>query len=325
MPILTSLLAAIIPMLLYLIIIWRMDKYEREPLKLVVYHFLWGAVGAIIFALLGDVLLSYQFEKFIANQQTLSLVETILIAPFVEEITKGFFLVRTIASRKFDNLTDGLVYGGAIPGREVRQGSTMTENFLYFLAYGNTVDSWIAFVIIRSGFSAVMHCIATASFGAFLGMAKFSSPFGKTVLPFCGLLLAMFIHFLWNLSVSFQETYLLGFIFILVIIITFFITFFFSLRKEKEIIIKELIEEVKENRLPEAYISILSSQKRRKAGWIAEEIRKDFINAAVKLAFRKTQYKHTFGKNKMFYWDEVLIYRDRLKQIIEQSMQTISD
>lgn len=320
MQIIASLLAAVIPMVLYLTIIWRMDKYEPEPIKYVIYHFLWGGVGAIILALIGDAFLSYQFQKFIANPRTLSLVETVLIAPFVEEITKGIFLVITVSSLKFDNLTDGLVYGGAIG-----LGFGMTENFLYFLSFGNTFESWISLVIIRSGFSAVMHCIATAAFGAFLGIAKFSPPNKKIFLPFIGIFLAMFIHFLWNFSVSFESTYLFGFIFLLVILLIFIIIFVLSLKKEKNIILAELLEEVELNIIPGAYLSILSSVKRRKRGWFDEETRKDFIKVAVKLAFRKTQYKHSKGDIKQFYLREVIKYRGIINDIIEKSLDTNID
>lgn len=320
MPILASLIAAIIPMVLYLYIIWRMDKYEREPLKAVFQHFIWGAVGAIGLALAGDAFLAYQFEKVIIDPSTLSLVETIFVAPFVEEITKGIFLVFTVASLKFDNLTDGLVYGGAIG-----LGFGMTENFLYFLSYGTTLDTWVALVIIRSGFSAVMHCIATATFGAFLGTAKFSPPVLKVSLPFVGLLTAMFVHFLWNFSVSFESTYTLGFIFLLGIIIAFILVFRLALKKERTIIIDELQDEVASKILPASYLSILITQKRRQAGWISEEFRKDFISVAVKLAFRKTQYKHSLGKNRLFYSNEVTKYRGIIQEIIARSLEPIND
>ena len=69
-------------------------------------------------------------------------------------------------------------------------------------------------VVIRTLFSAVMHCVATASFGAFLGYAKFKRTGYKFALGTVGLLVAMFIHFAWNFSVSFESTALLGFLFL---------------------------------------------------------------------------------------------------------------
>ena len=58
MLIISSILAAIIPMVAYLIIIWRFDRYDREPFKLVLTCYFWGAVGEIIFSLIGSFMLS---------------------------------------------------------------------------------------------------------------------------------------------------------------------------------------------------------------------------------------------------------------------------
>ncbi len=168
MLIISSILAAIIPMVAYLIIIWRFDRYDREPFKLVLTCYFWGAVGAIIFSLIGSFIFSGLLSFFTSSEQQLDHLGTIVVAPVVEEITKGIFLFVIVANRKFDNLTDGIVYGGAIG-----LGFGMTENFLYFISYGTTLSDWIAIVIIRTLFSAVMHCVATAIFGAFLGNAKF--------------------------------------------------------------------------------------------------------------------------------------------------------
>ena len=144
-----SALAAILPMLVYLIIIWRYDRYDREPLGLVLQNYLWGGLGAIFFAIIGSSIIYYILSLFIPNHMQLERTEVILVAPFVEEITKGLFLLIVFSSKKFDNVTDGLVYGGAIG-----LGFGMTENFLYFVAFGGTsFSAWLTIVIIRTLFS----------------------------------------------------------------------------------------------------------------------------------------------------------------------------
>jgi RsiW-degrading membrane proteinase PrsW (M82 family) len=300
MPIIATIIAAIIPTVTYLIIIWKMDSYEREPLKFVIVHFVWGAVGAIIFTISVNQFLSSEIFQYIQNPTTHSLIESIVLAPFVEELMKGLFLLFTITSRKFDNITDGLVYGGAIG-----LGFGMTENFFYFLAFGTTPDTWINLVFIRSGFSAVMHCIATASLGALLGIAKFSLGKKKFILPIAGLFIAIFIHFLWNLSVSFESTYLFGFLFMIFAIIFFIVLFKVSINNEKRIIFDELEEESISYLIPKDHLKILSSDKRNRKDWINEKIRKKYIKAATKLAFRKFQFKNSSGRKKDFYRSEV--------------------
>ena len=98
-----------------------------------------------------------------------SFIAAVIIAPFAEEIVKSAYLFNTYRKNYFDNLTDGLVYGGAIG-----LGFGMTENLMYFSMYNDTFTQWITIVITRSIFSAVMHAIATATVGAFLAKAKFS-------------------------------------------------------------------------------------------------------------------------------------------------------
>lgn len=314
MPALASLIAAVIPMTAYLIIIWRMDRYEREPFGQVFIHFLWGAVGAIIFALIGSGIMSGFFSIFIEQPDSLNLTSTVVIAPFVEEITKGILLFATVNTKKFDNVTDGLVYGGAIG-----LGFGMTENALYFFAYGTNLASWIFLVLIRTIFSAVMHGVSTGTLGAFLASAKFSNSKIKTrLLPYLGLLTAMLLHFLWNFSVSFSNTYIFGILFMLIMIILFFYLFKKSLRKEEKIIREELTEEAEHRIIPVEHIEYLSSNRRNDKTWIDKSIRKEYIQAAVKLAFRKAQFKATFGKRKSFYEKEIDIYREKVIDLLNR-------
>src|ERR1035437_1417288 len=93
--IISSAVAAFVPMFLYLLIIWRLDQYDREPFILVFRNYLWGALGAIFFALVGSYILSFFVSIFIYNKESLTRIETIIIAPFVEETTKGIFLFFT--------------------------------------------------------------------------------------------------------------------------------------------------------------------------------------------------------------------------------------
>ncbi|QQS37434.1 MAG: PrsW family intramembrane metalloprotease [Ignavibacteriales bacterium] len=311
MLIFASAVAAVVPMLLYLSIIWAVDRYDREPIGLVLLNFLWGALGAIILAVIGSSILSSLVSYFLSNKDLLARTETIIIAPLVEEITKGFFLFLTIRNIKFDNMTDGIVYGGAIG-----LGFGMTENFFYFVSYGTSVANWIVIVVIRTLFSAVMHCVATATFGAFLGYAKFKTTGSKFALGVAGLFSAMFIHFAWNFSVSFESTALLGFLFMGFTVIIFTVVFSLSVMSEKKVLFTELIEEVNNGIIPIDHLSILNSSLRRKRGWVDENIRTIYIKAATTLAFRKMQLKNSHGSSKIYYEQEVLHYRNFIGNLL---------
>ena len=307
-----SALAAIVPMSIYLVLIWKFDRYDREPFKLVFTNYLWGALGAIFLALLGSIFLTTIASIFIRDSIQLSRFGSIVVAPIVEEITKGSFLLITISNKKFDNITDGIVYGGAIG-----LGFGMTENFLYFVTYGESVANWIMLVIVRSLFSAVMHCVSTATLGAFLGLAKFKSSPKKVTYVFGGLLIAMMIHSIWNFSLSYENIAPIGFLFMLVSILIFISAFSFSLRNERKTIFNELREETEIGIIPESHLVILSSPQRERKGWLDERTRKTYIKAATTLAFRKVQLKNSSGASKTYYEMDVDNYRDFIKKLLQ--------
>ena len=79
----------------------------------------------------------------------------------------------------------------------------------------------------------MMHCIATASFGAMLGAAKNSGGLLKIIYPLIGISTAMFMHFMWNLTVSFESTFFLGFVFMFFVVLFFLFSFMFLSRMKK--------------------------------------------------------------------------------------------
>ena len=314
MQFIASLLAAIIPILFYLFFLWRFDRYEPEPIGIVLKHFLWGAIGAIIFGITVSSFFVTDNNFIFVSSEVTSLLAVVLIAPIVEEIGKGLFLVISAKKDYFDDMTDGIVYGGAIG-----LGFGMTENFMYFLMYDDNFINWLSIVIIRSIFSATMHAIATATFGAMLAKAKFTTNKShKIILPFLGLLLAMIFHATWNFFVSGEFTYGIAILFMIVLIISFLLVYRYSLKLEKEIILAELEEEIDRINFPREHISIISTSKKFRRNWINNKIRKKYANLATKLAFRKHQVKHSSGTRKENYNADIETYRKLLADIIER-------
>lgn len=308
----SSFIAAVVPAAFYVLFIWIMDKYDREPLRLVLLNFFWGSAGSVIFAMTGSLILEKGITAFIHDIKNPELIGPLVVAPVVEESTKGIFLLFTIARKEFDNITDGLVYGSAIG-----LGFGMTENFLYFISYGTDLATWVVLVITRSLFSAVMHGISTGTFGAFMAMAKFGKKGERIFYPAAGLILAMLIHFTWNFNVKESLTIFSGFIFIIFLAIVFLAVFRFSLWKEKEIIAAELQEEADNNLFPGVHIGQLVSAGFRKKGWIDERIRREYSKSLVTLAFRKMQFRNSYGKNEMFYRNEIDTCRNKIKTLLD--------
>ncbi|PJA98784.1 MAG: hypothetical protein CO128_05545 [Ignavibacteriales bacterium CG_4_9_14_3_um_filter_30_11] len=311
--ILVSAIIAIVPMLIYLLLIWQFDRYDREPISLVLLNYFWGAVGAIFLSYIGSNYLLKFIGIFVQDPQTLDYSQTFIAAPLVEEITKGLFLFFTVQNIKFDNLTDGIVYGGAIG-----LGFGMTENFLYFITYSDTLSQWLTIIIIRTLFSAVMHGVATATFGAMLGYSKFKPTNSKIFYTLIGISNAIFIHFAWNITVSFESTALLGFLFLIFSVSIFIVIFSISLSREKKIIYTELKGEFELGLIPEAHLNILNSVSRTRKGWIDESIRKTYTRSATTLAFRKLQFKNSVGRSKFYYEKEVEHYRNFIKKLLDE-------
>ncbi|HJY64379.1 MAG TPA: PrsW family intramembrane metalloprotease [Ignavibacteria bacterium] len=317
---------SVIPMLFYLVIIWWMDRYEREPFWLVSLNFLWGATGAIIFGIIGSIIMGLGVSEFIyqfANDSDAGVLQqlsgAVVVAPIVEESTKGIFLLLIAMSRHFDGPVDGAVYGGA-----VGLGFGMTENFLYFMSFPKDYTSLLLLIVIRTLFSAVLHCCTQAVFGAAIGYAKFRGFLAKLLVIPLGLAVAMFMHFMWNLTVSFNSTALIGFVFMIFSVIIIFTIFQFAVYKEGKIILRELTDEANTTGyIPKEHLAhIPYTSKRFKKGWLPAGInQKDYVKTSIKLAMRKNQVKSVSQKSKISYNREIESLRKRIYVMVFQSNQ----
>lgn len=312
---------SVVPMIMYLIIIWWMDRYEREPFWLVSLNFFWGATGAIVFGIIGSMIMGLGVTEFIyqfANESDAgtfnNLAGAVIVAPVVEEITKGVFLLMISFSRHFDGPVDGAVYGGA-----VGLGFGMTENFLYFMSFPQDYAGLFVLIIIRTLFSAMLHCCCQAVFGAAIGFAKFKGLFAKiTIIPL-GLGIAMFMHFMWNLTVSFNSTALIGFAFMIMSVIIIFVVFQFAVYHDGRIIHRELTDEANTTGyIPKEHLLHLPfTSKRHKKGWLTAGInQKEYVKAAVKLAIRKNQLKSLKSTGNSFYSREVEMLRSKIYSML---------
>jgi RsiW-degrading membrane proteinase PrsW (M82 family) len=301
-----SLLGATVPMLIYLLLWWKFDKNAHESVKLVLAHFVLGATVAIVLGIIGSKILSFPLFYLLSKEQA-GLLTKVFIAPFVEELSKASILFYTINNKNIDNLTDGLIYGGA-----VGLGFGTTENFIYFFLFGSTLKTFALIFILRTGFSAVMHALATATLGGTMAIKKYSSKFEFILFTILALLIAMLIHLGWNLCISFTDTQLLGIIFIVFVVVVFIITYSFSLKYERKIITNNLKQEI-----PEEYIKGIVFRENLP---IKKNVKKDFIKTAILLAFKKHQVGISMN-NKDHYKNEVYKLRIKISELIKENKQ----
>ncbi len=208
-----GLLLALLPMPVYMGLALWVDRYEREPLAMLVLSFLWGGTVAVFASYLLNSLVGALFLA--AGGRSAAEVGTAIIsAPVVEESAKAvalfalFFLKRD----EFDNVTDGVVYAAM-----VGLGFATAENVLYYgKAATEGVGSSMAAFLMRGVISPYSHPLFTAMVGIGLGIARETRDSGvRWAAPIGGVALAIALHALWNLSASLGWPFFVAYLFIM--------------------------------------------------------------------------------------------------------------
>lgn len=194
-----SVIAAVVPVLLYVGLIYWVDHYEKEPVWLLSAAFVWGAIPAALLALLFNTLFSLPFY-FLLSENTAELASGGAIAPVVEEITKGLvlFIILVMRRHELDSPLDGIIYGAM-----VGMGFAMVENILYYTTYfrENGPAGWNELVLIRGIVFGLNHALYSAMTGLGIAVARMSNYWPVRIFaPLLGLMAAMALHAVHNVS-----------------------------------------------------------------------------------------------------------------------------
>ncbi len=318
-----AVLAGIVPMLCYLAFIYWLDRYEREPWWIVALVFLWGGLGGAGFGCcINSTLVGIVQE--VGGTEAATWVGPVMIAPMVEEVTKIVPLFVLLFMRHFDNQTDGLIYGAACG-----LGFAMTENVSYFIDVGSSAGFGPMFVniLLRTCFTALVHCAASATWGFFLGLVRYRAAWVRwLVVPPVGYLAAVSIHAFWNFSATYSATtkdatLQLGAC--AAVIALAFVMFGLtqaSLYLEHQMIKRELQCEVQLGTLPAEHAAIVPYWlKRTKRGWLAPHIEQDrYVEIATLLAFRRHQYEvSSDDQTKRELYEEIERYRAEIRTLLQ--------
>lgn len=316
-----SVVCASVPMLGFLALFWWLDRYDREPLWLVGAVFLWGAVGAVVPAILFSAAIEYSANSalsMVGLPGTGSWFTPVVVAPLVEEPCKAVILLLLLGNRHFDNMTDGFVYGAA-----AGLGFAMTENLLYFVSMVGDVSQWGFTVLVRTFYSGLMHATATSMVGAALGFARFRGCFALLASGGMGFALAWGVHALWNglISVGVATDNGLPMMVNMLVFpaeaLLVFGVFQLCLLDESANIRRELREEAAAGRIPAAHPDILASWVRRvfNSGWLPRGVDRDqYVRSATRLAVRKRQARLLGSAAPAFYREEI----DRLRGDVQR-------
>lgn len=158
MLLLSIFMAAIAPGIALLTYFYLKDRYEAEPIKLVIRVFLLGVLIVLpILVIQHGLLLWWSDHPFLF---------AFAISAGVEELVKWFVLYRIIYHHdEFDEPYDGIVYAVAIS-----LGFATVENVLYAVFQPATFGS----LLVRALLPVSGHALFGVTMGYYLGKAKFA-------------------------------------------------------------------------------------------------------------------------------------------------------
>ena len=177
-----ALILAIAPVAFLVVFFYLKDKYEKEPKRLLLFTFLFGAIVSIVLTTILYVFIDYFLplrDEFSILQQ---FIRAFFVVSLVEEFSK-YVIIRYYAQPKkdFNEPFDGIVYAVM-----VSLGFAFTENLMYVFQGGLEVAVTRAFTAVPA------HATFGVIMGYFMGKAKFN---GKRIADnLIGLFLAVMFH-----------------------------------------------------------------------------------------------------------------------------------
>lgn len=188
---LLSVALAIAPCLALGVFIYWRDKFNREPLRLLMVSFFLGAVACIPAALIEIAL-----EEWVnpAQYGIFGLfISAFFFVALVEEGWK-FFFTEFYGYRKdaFDEPYDGITYAVM-----VSLGFATLENILY------VIEGGVSVAVLRMFTAVPAHVTFGVVMGYFMGLAKFKN--NSLGLKMLGLAGAVFLHGFYNFSLFSAE------------------------------------------------------------------------------------------------------------------------
>lgn len=243
-----ALTLAAAPVPLYVAMTLWLDRFEAEPMWMLGVCFVWGATAAALIAMVvnHEAMLylghwQQHWQQSTDSQMSPRLLSTLLAAPAVEELAKGFILLLLFMWNhdEFDGVLDGIIYA-AMAGL----GFAMTENIVYYAQAMAQLGPWglTTTAMLRGLIFPFQHPFFTSFLGIGLGWAAVTQY--KTVrlwAPPIGLALSISLHVLWNLSTIHRHYFIAGYLLVSVPVMLGVITLvMISLRGEAILIAQRL-------------------------------------------------------------------------------------
>lgn len=159
------LLISVVPVAIILVYIYYRDKYEKEPISLLIKGLISGMV--IVFpVIVAEKSIGHLLPHLFSNNFGMAFGDAFLVAALCEETFKLLAIYLLIwKNPHFNERFDGIVYAVF-----VSLGFALVENIMYVFSNGFSVG-------ISRAFSAVpAHAMFGIMMGYYLGLAKFILP-----------------------------------------------------------------------------------------------------------------------------------------------------
>jgi RsiW-degrading membrane proteinase PrsW (M82 family) len=298
-PLLIGFILATLPVPVYVALALWIDRYESEPVWTLVTAFTWGALVAVFIAAFFNTLSSLIVASLI-NDEAGSFFGAVFSAPIVEETAKAAVLFGLYYWKhdEFDGVIDGIVYASM-----VGLGFAMTENIQYYgsAALEGGIGGGLVLFILRGMLAPFAHPLFTSMTGIGLGLAtQKKNRAAKFCLPALGLLLAMFLHCLWNLSASLGAAFYFSVYFLIMVpmFVAVLVSIYFALKREGRIVREHLRHDLEHGRLTQIEVELLASvsgrmgasfRALRRGGYRSWRMRREFNRVASELAFHRNR------------------------------------
>jgi len=176
----TLLFVSLAPVILILIYINYRDKYEKEPLSLLMKALAAGAV-IVIPVIIVEMTLGDMYKS--ADKITSAFYNGFVVAALTEEAFK-FFAFRLLIwkNRNFNEFFDGIIYAVFIS-----LGFAAVENVLYVFEGGHSVG------VLRALTAVPAHALFGVAMGYYFGLAKFN-PEKKSYYMSMAILIPVLLH-----------------------------------------------------------------------------------------------------------------------------------
>lgn len=193
------LIAALLPAAVLLVRVYRLDKIEKEPPRVLLRLVIIGAVAGLVAAVAEQILMLLLDACFRYRSMLYLVIENFVIVAGVEETCKRFPVRRFLWNAPaFDYRFDAVVYCvfSAL-------GFAALENVFYVTQYG------LGTAVVRALLSVPGHFFFAVYMGVYLGEAKKAERCGNLVrrgyFLRCSFWIPVLLHGFWDFCLSFES------------------------------------------------------------------------------------------------------------------------